>query len=208
MACSRGPGRRAALSQAAAPQATPRTAQLVRGAAATPQTAQLVRAEQEKAESAAFDEAAAQIREAVRSDPALAELGPQLAIDLTPEGLRIQILDAEQKPMFDTGSSALLERARMLVQKVAPVLAKLPEPISIAGHTDAAPYRGNGKSNWELSAERANTTRRLLMEAGVPESRFRSVTGNADRDPLLPADPMAAANRRIAIVVLRTVPKP
>ena len=98
------------------------------------------------------------------------------------------------------------DRAKLLLQKVAPVLSKLPEGISMAGHTDAAPYKGDGMSNWELSSERANATRRLLVDAGLQETRFRSVTGNADRDPLIPADPLAAANRRIAIVVLRTRP--
>jgi chemotaxis protein MotB len=82
------------------------------------------------------------------------------------------------------------------------VLARLPERLSISGHTDAAPFRGGDRTNWELSSERANATRRLLSESGLDESRFRSVTGNADRDPLLPNDPLAAANRRIAILVL------
>jgi len=109
--------------------------------------------------------------------------------------------------MFDSGSSVLLDRAHALLLKVAPVLAKLSEGIAISGHTDAAPYRGGDKSNWELSTERANATRRLLVEAGLQDSRFRSVSGNADRDPLLPADPFAAANRRIAIVVLRSAPR-
>jgi len=86
---------------------------------------------------------------------------------------------------------------------VGAVLARMPEDISIAGHTDAAPYRGTDRTNWELSADRANATRRLLVEAGLPESRIRDVTGKAERDPLIPGDPLAAANRRIAILVLR-----
>jgi len=86
------------------------------------------------------------------------------------------------------------------------VLLKLRQPISIAGHTDAAPFAGPDRTNWELSAERANATRRLLVDNGFPEARVKSVTGNADRDPLLPADPLAAANRRIAILVLREAP--
>jgi chemotaxis protein MotB len=105
--------------------------------------------------------------------------------------------------MFATGSAVLADHARLLLQKVAPVLAKLPESISLAGHTDATPFKGGERTNWELSADRTNATRRLLVEAGLPQERFHSVTGNADRDPLLPADPFAAANRRIAIVVLR-----
>ncbi len=160
--------------------------------------------EQERQEKRAFAQAAQQIRDAVRNDPNLAEIARQLAIDTTPEGLRIQILDEDRTPMFAMGSAAPNERARLLLQKVTPILARLPESISIAGHTDATPYHGGDRSNWELSVERANATRRLLLEAGLPEPRIRTVTGNADRDPLLPADPMAAANRRIAIVVLRS----
>ena len=162
-----------------------------------------IRAERARSEKAQFESAAEQIREAVRADPALAELAGQLAIDMTPEGLRIQILDEERSPMFTSGSAVPNDRARQLLQKVAPVLAKLPEAVSLSGHTDATPFRGAERSNWELSTERANATRRLLVEAGLPESRIRNVTGNADRDPLLPGDPLAAANRRIAIVVLR-----
>jgi chemotaxis protein MotB len=162
-----------------------------------------LRAEIDRRERAAFDAAASAIRDAVAADPALADLGRQLRIDVTPEGLRIQLLDAENTPMFASGSADLDERARALLVKVAGVLAKLPEPIAITGHTDAAPYKGGDRTNWELSSERANATRRLLTEAGLPEARFASVSGRADRDPLLPADPMAAANRRIAIVVQR-----
>ena len=154
-------------------------------------------------EQAAFRQAAAEIRHALQADPQLAELAHQIAVDMTPEGLRIQIMDEEKRPMFATGSATLNDRARALLQKVAPVLLRMPEPIAIAGHTDAAPYRGTDKTNWELSSERANATRRLLVDAGLPDARLRSVTGDADRDPLLPADPFAAANRRIAIVVLR-----
>ena len=166
------------------------------------------RAERARREKEAFDRAAAQIRDAVRADPALADLARQLSIDLTPEGLRIQLLDAERTPMFANGSAAPNERARLLLQKIAPVLSRLTQDIAISGHTDATPFRGDGRSNWELSAERANMTRRLLADGGLPEGRVKRVTGVAERDPLLPADPLAAANRRIAIVVLRAEATP
>ena len=167
-------------------------------------TPEEIQEERERQERAVFEQAAAQIREAVRADPALAELVKQLAIDLTPEGLRIQILDEDKVPMFATGSASLNDRARQLLQKVSPVLQRLPQQVSIAGHTDATPYRGTDRTNWELSTERGNATRRALLDAGMPDARIRNVTGHADRDPLLPADPLAAANRRIAIVVLHT----
>jgi chemotaxis protein MotB len=164
-----------------------------------------LRKEVEQREKRAFEQAAQQIREAVRSDPQLTDLARQLAIDMTPEGLRIQLMDADREAMFALGSAVPNERARLLLQKVEPVLARMPEEISIAGHTDAAPFAGLDRTNWELSADRANATRRLLVDAGLQESRIRSVTGNAARDPLVASDPLAAANRRIAIVVLRSV---
>jgi chemotaxis protein MotB len=177
-------------------------------AAAPPPSDAQLRAEAERRERQAFDQAAKEIRDAVRADPKLADLARQLAIDMTPEGLRIQIMDEDRQAMFASGSAAPNDRARLLLQKIAPVLMRLPEPLSIAGHTDAAPFAGSDRTNWELSAERANATRRMLTEAGLPEDRVRNVTGNADRDPLLPADPLAAANRRIAIVVLRSATPP
>ena len=105
--------------------------------------------------------------------------------------------------MFALGSAAPTKQVRELMQKVAPVLAGLPNEVSIAGHTDSLSYRGQEKDNWELSTDRANATRRILVEAGLSDGRIRSVTGNADRDLLVPADPLNPANRRITIIVLR-----
>ena len=164
------------------------------------------RADAERQERQALERAALAIQDAVRADPALAAIAQQLQVDITPEGLRIQIVDADRQPMFATGSSALNDRARALLAKVAPVLLRLPEGVSIAGHTDAQPYRGAERSNWDLSAERANATRRLLTDSGLPEARIRAVAGHADREPLVAADRMAAANRRVAILVLRDLP--
>ena len=160
------------------------------------------------AEQAGFAAAAQTIRDAVRADPALAAVADQLKTDQTPQGLRIQLLDRERQPMFATGSADPNPRARLLLAKVGPVLARMTEPVTIAGHTDAAPYPGPGRTNWDLSADRANATRRLLTASGLPDARFRSVIGRADRDLLLPATPLAAANRRIAIIVLRTAGEP
>ncbi len=166
------------------------------------------RVEQARREKQAFEEAAQQIREAVRADPSLAELARQLVIDVTQDGLRIQVLDEDRTSMFPLGSAVPNDRAKSLLQKITPMLTRLTEDVSIAGHTDAAPFPGPGRTNWELSAERANATRRLLVDAGLQPNRVRSVTGNADRDLLLPGDPLAAANRRISILVLRAAPAP
>ena len=157
-----------------------------------------------QAEKAAFDRAAEQLRKSVANDPALADVARQITVDVTPEGLRIQLVDEDKQPMFATGSAVLNDRAKAALLKIAPVLMRLPEPVSIAGHTDATPFHNGDRNNWDLSADRANATRRVLTDAGLPESRLRSVTGNADRDPLLPGEPMAAANRRVAITLLRS----
>ncbi|MBK1659884.1 flagellar motor protein MotB [Paracraurococcus ruber] len=167
---------------------------------------QTLRAELNRRETQAFERAAEDLRRQVQDDPALAELGRQLVIEQVPEGMRIQILDAERSPMFALGGAAPNERARALLAKVAAIAARLPNGLSIAGHTDATPFRGSDRSNWELSAERANAVRRLLLEAGIGEARLQSVAGHADRQPLLADQPGAAANRRVAITLLRSQP--
>jgi chemotaxis protein MotB len=166
-----------------------------------------LREEHRRREREAFERAAQELREAVAADPLLADLGPQLLVEQVPEGLRIQLLDADRQPMFSLGGTAPNDRARNLLARVTQVVSRLPNAIAVAGHTDATPFRGGGeRSNWDLSAERANVTRRLLTEAGLPPARIRSVTGHAERDLLLPDAPNAAANRRVSITLLREAP--
>jgi chemotaxis protein MotB len=166
-----------------------------------------LRAEHQRREREAFERAAEEIRRVIAQDPALADLGRQLLIEQTPEGLRIQLLDADRQPMFALGGAAPNDRARGLIMRVAQVAARLPNKIAITGHTDATPFRGGtDRSNWDLSTERANATRRLLTEGGVAEARIESVAGQADRQPLLRDQPAAAANRRVAITLLREAP--
>jgi chemotaxis protein MotB len=165
-----------------------------------------LRRELARREREAFEQAAQQIREAVAADPALADLARQLLVEQTPEGLRIQLVDAEGLPMFALGGATPNERARALLTRVAQAALRLRNPIHIEGHTDSTPFRGGaGRSNWDLSAERANMTRRLLSEAGIPEERIRSVSGRADREPLVPEDTAAPANRRVSITLLRQI---
>ena len=159
-----------------------------------------------KAEQASFAKAATAMQAAITTDPALAPIARQLSIDMTPDGLRVQIKDSENAPMFAFGSAEPNDRARMVMQHLTPMLMGLKEAVAITGYTDATPYAGPGRSNWDLSAERANAARRILTEAGLPDARIRDVSGRGDREPLLPADPMAAPNRRIAILLLRDAP--
>jgi chemotaxis protein MotB len=177
------------------------------GAAAEALPDAALRAELGRRERQAFERAAEDIRAAVRDDPALAELARQLVVEQVPEGLRIQILDADRRPMFPVGGTAPNERARALLQKVIGIAARLPNALAIAGHTDATPFRGQERSNWELSADRANAVRRIMVEGGIAEGRLSSVTGHADRSLLLPDEPTNPANRRVAITLLRALPE-
>jgi chemotaxis protein MotB len=162
-----------------------------------------LRLELARREQQAMEHAANVLRQAVSADPATADLARQLSVEVTPEGLRIQLLDADGRPMFASGNAQPNERSRSLIRAVAAAAGRLQNPILITGHTDSTPFRGEGRSNWELSAERANAARRMLLEAGVLEGRIRSVAGMADREPHTPEQPSAAGNRRVAITLLR-----
>ena len=151
-----------------------------------------------------FEEAEQALRQAIEEVPELAQFAENLIIDQTPEGLRIQLVDQERYSMFPIGSAKPNEQTRQLVNKVAQAVARLPNRISVSGHTDARPYRtDDGYSNWELSADRANAARRLLTDSGLSGQRIALVQGRADTEPLIPDDPLSARNRRISIVLLR-----
>ncbi|MBP6819690.1 flagellar motor protein MotB [Ferrovibrio sp. MS7] len=155
-----------------------------------------------------FQQAEDAIRQAIADNPQLADLAKQIVFDTTPEGFRIQLVDQEQSSMFPSGSAAMNDKTRRLMQQVAQAVSKLPNKLAISGNTDAQPFRGQGNySNWELSTDRANASRRALIDAGVPAERIRQVTGNADQDPLIKDNPLDPRNRRIAILVLSDVKK-
>ena len=144
------------------------------------------------------------LRQAIQDVPELKNLADNLLIDRTPDGLRIQIVDQEKRSMFPLGSAQMEESAQKLMALVALVVQRLPNRISITGHTDSTPYAwGRSYGNWELSADRANASRRELVDDGVPLARIDKVVGLADRDPLVPDDPRSPHNRRISIVLLR-----
>ncbi len=144
------------------------------------------------------------LNDAMEKNPELAELQENLMIDVTHEGLRIQVVDSEGKPMFPSGSSQMYERTRQLLTQIGDVINTVPNEISIRGHTDSIPYgAGADYTNWELSSDRANASRRVLQDSGTKTDRLNNVTGKADTEHLLPEDPTNARNRRITIVLLR-----
>lgn len=156
----------------------------------------------EDAETKLFKEAETSLRQAIESSAELKELTKNLLIDKTPEGLRIQIVDQNGLSMFPVGSSEMHENMKRLLELVAKVTEKLPNKITISGHTDSKPYAQTAAySNWELSADRANASRRILLEAGFPPERIYSVVGKSSTEPLVASDPDSDSNRRISIVL-------
>jgi chemotaxis protein MotB len=146
----------------------------------------------------------ARVEEALGSNPKLRDLRAQVRIDSTAEGLRIQIVDDQNRPMFDSGSAAVKPYMRELLAEIARVLNDVDARITLTGHTDAAPFSGGerGYSNWELSADRANASRRELIAGGIEEGKILRVVGLASVVPLDASAPTAAVNRRISIVVM------
>ena len=146
-----------------------------------------------------------QIEDLINKDPGLKEHRSQLLLDVTPEGLRIQIVDAKNRPMFAVGSAEPEPFARQLLLKIASALNGVENKISLSGHTDAASYSSGdrGYSNWELSADRANASRRVLVAGGLDETRLLRVVGLAAAAPFDPKNPLNPVNRRISLMVLK-----
>lgn len=144
------------------------------------------------------------IEQAIQADPKLRELRDQMRFEMTPEGLRIQLVDTDQRPMFRLGSDRVAPYMRHLLRTMAPLLNDMPNPLSISGHTDSLRYSGGdgGYSNWELSSDRANASRRELVAGGLDGEKLLRVTGMGDRVPVPGSDPGDAVNRRITLVVL------
>ncbi|WP_455424870.1 flagellar motor protein MotB [Dryocola sp. LX212] len=140
----------------------------------------------------------------IEADPKLRALRPHLQIDLVQEGLRIQIIDSQNRPMFKNGSAEVEPYMRDILRSIAPLLNDIPNKISLSGHTDDLPYaRGElGYSNWELSADRANASRRELMFGGLTDGKVLRVVGMASTMRVTDRGPDDAINRRISLLVL------
>lgn len=151
-----------------------------------------------------FNDLRERIERAIEQDPELRHLRSQMRFDLTREGLRIQLLDTEQRPMFELGRDQVAPYMRNLLRTIAPLLNELPNDLSISGHTDSVPYAGGyrGYSNWELSNDRANASRRELVAGGLDPDQLLRVSGFADRVRLPDTAPTDPVNRRIELIVL------
>jgi len=162
------------------------------------------KAEAIRKEKAKLEELKAKLDKKIDSQPILKQFKKQLLIDITAEGLRIQIVDEKNRPMFNIGSAVLQPYAKEILGEIAKVLNDVPNSISLSGHTDATPYSGGerGYSNWELSADRANACRRELVGGGIEDGKILRVVGLSSAVMFDKTDPSNPINRRISIIVM------
>jgi chemotaxis protein MotB len=159
---------------------------------------------QEQQEAVRLQDIKAKLDKAVANNPKMKQFKNQLKIDITSEGLRIQIVDDQNRPMFDSGGAVMKSYTRDILREIGKTLNELPNRISLSGHTDAVPYVGGdaGYSNWELSADRANASRRELVVGGLEDGKMMRVVGLGSAIPFDKENPNSPVNRRISIIVM------
>lgn len=163
----------------------------------------VLRAEREK-EAEMLKSLKATIEKVIDSSPSLQKFKNQILLDITSEGLRIQIVDEQNRPMFQSGRAQLEPYTREIMHEIGKTLNEVPNKISLSGHTDAALYSGGSKgySNWELSADRANASRRELIAGGMAEDKIVRVVGLSSAVLFKPEEPLNPINRRISMIVM------
>jgi chemotaxis protein MotB len=161
-------------------------------------------AELERIEASNLKQLKKRLEKAIDANPTLRQFKRQLLIDITSEGLRIQIVDEQNRPMFNLASAELQPYTKIILREIGPVLNDVTNRVSLSGHTDDKPYAnaGRGYSNWELSADRANASRRELIAGGMDEAKMLRVVGLASSVPFNQAAPHDPVNRRISIIVM------
>lgn len=164
----------------------------------------MAKAEQERVDAARLQDLKAKLDKAIENNQKLQQFKKQLKIDITQEGLRIQIVDDQNRPMFDSGGAVMKPYTRDILREIGKTLNEVPNKISLSGHTDAVPYSGGeaGYSNWELSADRANASRRELVAGGLEDGKVLRVVGLGSAIPFDKTNPNAPINRRISIIVM------
>jgi chemotaxis protein MotB len=163
-----------------------------------------LKADQRRAEIARLESLKKKVEDVIAANPKLAALKSQIRLEMTRDGLRIQIVDEQNRPMFDSGSAVVKSYMRDLLREIGAVLAEVPNRLTLEGHTDAQPFGAGerGYSNWELSSDRANASRRELGAGGLPEERVLLVQGLASSVLFDASDPNNPVNRRISIIVM------
>ena len=163
-----------------------------------------LKADQRRAEAARLESLKKKVENVLAANPKLAAMSSQIRLEMTRDGLRIQIVDEQNRAMFDSGSAIVKPYMRELLREIGSVLTEVPNHLTLEGHTDAQPFGAGerGYSNWELSSDRANASRRELGYGGLPEDRVLLVQGLASSVLFEPATPLSPVNRRISILVM------
>jgi chemotaxis protein MotB len=166
--------------------------------------AEAMKAEIAKQDAKKLAALSGKISSLISSNPKLAEYSSQIRLETTPDGLQIQIVDDQKRPMFDSGSASVKPYMHDILREIGTALNDVENKISLDGHTDRSPYSNadRGYSNWELSADRANATRRELVAAGMPDAKLARVVGLSSSILLDAANPLSPVNRRISIIVM------
>lgn len=156
-------------------------------------------------ETQMFEDAKKEIAQAFESDPNLREFAENILMTQTPEGLKLELRDSDKNSMFLPGSDELSRAGQEILRALIPVIRRLPNHLSLSGHTDAIPFSGRDPnySNWDLSADRALSARRFLQNNAVTEQRVKKIVGYASEELSLPDDPTSPINRRIEVILLR-----
>ena len=157
------------------------------------------------AQDSDFAHAAEAIRQSIQDNPDIANLSHQVILENTPQGLRVQLVDQDGRPMFQQGSDEPMPYTKKLLSVIGGIVSTLPNRVSISGHTAVNDVSATG-GNWQLSAARANEARALLQSGGLTSDRIYEISGKAGSEPLLPENPSASANRRLSITLLREAP--
>jgi chemotaxis protein MotB len=200
-----GAGDATSVIQAGGPSLTQSVGQVKNGENETRKnTPHQLRRELARIERERMEKLKERVDAAIGGNSRLTEFRRQIRVEVTPDGLRIQIIDDFNRPMFELGSSVVQPYMREILRSIAEVLNEVDSRIALSGHTDSAQYAGGerGYSNWELSADRANSSRRELVAGGLGRDRIVRVVGLADSNLLLKDEPRSPLNRRIAIIVL------
>lgn len=186
---------------------TRKSGQIKKGETAAPTKTynlEAAQAELERMEAASLRQLKKRLEAAIDYNPTLKQFKRQLLIDITSEGLRIQIVDEQNRPMFNIASSELQPYTKIILREIGKILNDVQNRVSLSGHTDITPYANgdSGYSNWELSADRANASRRELIAGGMHETKVLRVVGLASSVPFNRAVPNDPINRRISIIVM------
>ena len=202
-----GSGDSSSLLKGGGQDLTRSSGQVKRGDVTAPRNTinlQALRQEQRAAEAAQLQALSQQVAAEFKNNEKLAKYASQIKLDMTRDGLRIQIVDAMARPMFDSGSALVKPGLRELLRVIGGVLTEVPNRLTVEGHTDALPFAGGdrGYSNWELSADRANASRRELVAGGLTEQRVLRVIGLASSQPFDHQNPNEPQSRRISIIVM------